>query len=77
MPRSNFDHTSSDAGDPIGGESCPKCGALMELIDSAVEGLPMRLLQLCPACYLVIWNDETGFQVRQGVPVKQPAAKIT
>ena len=44
----------------------------MEPIDSVVEELPIHKLRLCPQCYLVTWNDETGIQVRQGVPVKKP-----
>ena len=51
------------------GEDCPKCGAVMEPIDPAMEGPDVEQLQLCPTCYLVMWKDETGFQVRQGVPV--------
>jgi hypothetical protein len=52
-------------------ESCPKCGSEMEAIDVAVEDLPLRQLRLCPECYLVTWMDETGFQFRQGVPMKK------
>ncbi len=43
----------------------------MEPIEVHVEALPVQQLQLCPACYLVVWHDEHGFQVRQGVPVKK------
>jgi hypothetical protein len=43
----------------------------MEPIDNAVEDLSLRELRLCPACYLVTWLDETGFQIRQGVPMKK------
>jgi len=43
----------------------------MEPIDNAVEGLPLRQLRLCPDCYLVTWLDDSGFQVRQGVPMKK------
>ena len=42
----------------------------MERIASAVKDLPLRELHLCPECYLVTWTDASGFQVRQGVPVK-------
>jgi uncharacterized protein with PIN domain len=49
---------------------CPKCRVEMEPIESSVEGLPIHELQLCPSCYLVIWRDAAGFQVRQGVPMK-------
>src|SRR5271167_2449348 len=53
--------------------ACPKCGAVMEPIESAVEGLPLEHLQLCPDCYLVMWRNEDGFQIRQGVPMKGDA----
>jgi hypothetical protein len=43
----------------------------MEPIDNAIEALPARHLRLCPECYLVTWKDATGFQVRQGVPMKK------
>ena len=52
-------------------EGCPKCGSEMEPIDIAVEDLLLRQLRLCPECYLVTWMDETGFQIRQGVPMKK------
>jgi hypothetical protein len=42
----------------------------MEAIESEVDGLPLEHLQLCPGCYLVMWRDQDGFQIRQGVPVK-------
>ena len=48
---------------------CPKCGAQMEPIEIAVEGLPIEQLRLCPDCYLVEWNDATGGHFDQGVPV--------
>jgi len=72
MPRSNFDLKHPPAAASLADENCPKCGTEMEPIDSAVEGLPLRQLRLCPQCYLVTWHDETGFQSRQGVPVKKP-----
>jgi hypothetical protein len=50
---------------------CPKCGAEMEPIDPAAEGPPLDHLQLCPDCYLVMWDDEDGIQVRQGVPMNK------
>ena len=49
--------------------NCPKCGATMEIIDVQVETLPLNEVHLCPSCYVVTWLDDTGFQVRQGVPV--------
>jgi hypothetical protein len=42
----------------------------MEPIEIGVEGLALQQLQLCPGCYLVMWHDDGGFHVRQGVPVK-------
>jgi len=51
--------------------TCPKCGAEMEPIDNVAEGPTVEDLRLCPKCYLVTWHDETGFQSRQGVPVKK------
>ncbi len=69
MPRSNC-NPAPTSGDSSDNESCPKCGALMEPIDSHVEGLPLRRLQLCPSCSLVTWEDENGFQIRQGIPVR-------
>lgn len=47
----------------------------MEPIESSVEGLPLEHLQLCPGCYLVVWRDQDGFQIRQGVPVKSAPEK--
>jgi hypothetical protein len=64
MPPRNGDPGSNE-------ENCPKCGTEMEPIEIEVEGLPLQQLQLCPKCYLVTWMDETGFQIRQGVPVKR------
>jgi hypothetical protein len=43
----------------------------MEPIGSAVEGLALDRLRLCPHCYLVAWDDENGVQVRQGVPLRK------
>jgi len=51
--------------------ACPKCGAVMESIESAVEGLPLEHLQLCPGCFLVVWRNPDGFQIRQGVPMNK------
>ena len=50
---------------------CPRCGAEMEEIDSAEKLPTMHELRLCSKCYLVEWQDETGFQLRQGVPVSK------
>jgi|KBSMisStandDraft_5_1062788.scaffolds.fasta_scaffold1286984_1 hypothetical protein len=57
--------------DTLGDNHCPKCGAETEPIEIAVEGLSMQELQLCPGCYLVIWSDQDGLHVRQGVPMKR------
>jgi hypothetical protein len=53
---------------------CPNCGAEMEPIDIAVEGLALDRLRLCPGCYLVVWNDDRGTQTRQGVPLREGGA---
>lgn len=49
---------------------CPNCGGDMEPIENSADGVLFDELRLCPGCYLVTWNDETGQQFRQGVPVK-------
>jgi hypothetical protein len=41
----------------------------MESIEPAAEQALVDRLRLCPACYLVAWEDERGVQIRQGVPV--------
>lgn len=69
MSPSQFD--PANPADKVWVEGCPKCGTGMEPIDIEVEGLPLRQLRLCPQCYLVTWEDESGFQSRQGVPVKK------
>jgi hypothetical protein len=71
MPPNNCDPGDRRAGLALEDESCPECGTEMEPIDIAVEDLPLRELRLCPDCYLVTWTDDTGFQVRQGVPVRK------
>jgi len=71
MPRNNCDPGDSRAGLALEDENCPKCGTEMEPIDIAVEDLPVRQLRLCPECYLVTWMDDSGFQIRQGVPMKK------
>ena len=48
---------------------CPKCGAEMEPIEIAVEGLPIEHLRLCPDCYVVEWSDAHGGHIDQGIPV--------
>ena len=56
---------------PQATELCPKCGVAMELIEAGVDGPPVEQLQLCPSCYLVMWDDANGMHVRQGVPMKK------
>jgi hypothetical protein len=51
--------------------ACPKCGLEMEPIETNEEVLPLQQLQLYPGCYLVMWKDQDGLHVRQGVPVKK------
>lgn len=71
MPRNNCDPIDSTIGLVSEDQGCPKCATEMEPIDIAVEGLPLRQLRLCPKCYLVTWLDDTGYQVRQGVPMRK------
>lgn len=70
MPLNNCDPANTFVN-ALATENCPRCGVEMEHIASAVKELPLRELQLCPECYLVTWTDASGFQVRQGVPVKE------
>ncbi len=74
MPLNNCDPADRPASNALADECCPKCGAEMEPIAIEVEGLPLRELRLCPECYLVTWTDASGFQVRQGVPIKKGRA---
>jgi hypothetical protein len=67
MPRNNCDPAPTPPDSELGDQQCPKCGAEMEPIESHVAGLPLQKLQLCPACYLVMWSDQDGMHVRQGV----------
>lgn len=75
MPRNNYEPAVTPPDPEPEDRRCPKCGAAMESIVSEVEGLPLEHLQLCPACYLVLWRDRDGFQIRQGVPVKSVPVK--
>jgi uncharacterized protein with PIN domain len=70
MPPSNCDPDTGPLDPEPENLTCPKCGAEMEPIESGIEGLPLEDLQLCPACYLVMWRDADGYQIRQGVPMK-------
>ena len=71
MPPNNYDPEGRFLSAVLGDEDCPKCGTRMESVEIEVEELPIRQLRLCPECYLVTWNDENGFQSRQGVPMKK------
>jgi hypothetical protein len=75
VPRNNYEPAATPLDPAVEDRQCPKCGTAMEPIESEVEGLPLERLQLCPACYLVIWRDQDGFQVRQGVPMKSVPVK--
>ena len=75
VPRNNYEPAVTPLDPAPEDRRCPKCGAAMEAIESRVEGLPLEHLQLCPECYLVIWRDQDGFQIRQGVPVKAAAIR--
>jgi len=60
--------------DPVLGDRwCPKCGVEMEPIEAGADAPPFHHLQLCPACYLVMWTDQDGIHLRQGVPVNSGA----
>jgi uncharacterized protein with PIN domain len=70
MPPNNYEPAVTPADPAPEDARCPKCGAAMEPIEGGESGLPLEHLQLCPSCYLVVWRDQDGFQVRQGVPMK-------
>jgi hypothetical protein len=70
MPPNNCDPAVTAIESALGDHLCPKCGVEMEPIDIGVEGLPLPNLQLCLACYLVTWSDQSGLHFRQGIPVK-------
>jgi hypothetical protein len=55
--------------DPLKGEGCPKCGLEMESIDTCPGAPSLQQIRLCPNCYLVMWSDQTGLHIRQGVPM--------
>lgn len=77
MPPNNYDPAVTHLEEGREEGRCPKCGAEMEQIENSVKELPMHELQLCPQCYLVVWRDAAGFQIRQGVPVKKaPGASV-
>ena len=71
MPRNNYDPAFMPADFAPGDPKCPKCGVEMEAIQSSQEAPQLEQLQLCPSCYLVVWSDDKGLHVRQGVPVKK------
>ena len=70
VPRNNYEPVVTPLDPAPDDQRCPKCGATMESIESEVEVLRLERLQLCPTCYLVIWRDQDGFQIRQRVPMK-------
>jgi hypothetical protein len=71
MPHNNHGPIPTPRHGLLSEASCPKCGAEMEPIDNAPDGPVLEHLQLCPDCYLVLWDDEQGIQMRQGVPMKK------
>ena len=77
VPQDNHDPIRTSAHRLLREGTCPKCGAEMEPIDNGPEGPPLEDLQLCPDCYLVMWTDEGGIQVRQGVPMKKDTNPIS
>ena len=73
MPPNNYDPVAIPLDAAAGDRRCPKCDVEMEPIEIGVEGLPLEHLQLCPLCYLVMWSDQAGLHVRQGVPMNNSA----
>jgi hypothetical protein len=73
MPQNNCDPAPTPVDALLEDHGCPKCGVEMEPIDIGVEGLKIQQLELCPDCYLVIWSDQDGLHVRQGVSMKPDA----
>ncbi len=71
MPPKNPDPGATPVDPPPGDRKCPKCGVEMEPIEAGVEAPQLDQLQLCPNCYLVIWSDQDGMHLRQGVPMKK------
>jgi hypothetical protein len=49
----------------------------MESIETDMKAPPLEQLQLCPRCYLVIWSDEAGLHIRQGVPMKEGGSPVS
>jgi uncharacterized protein with PIN domain len=70
VPRNNYEPVVTAADTAPEDQRCPKCGGAMEPIESGEAGPGVEHLQLCPNCYLVLWRDQDGYQIRQGVPVK-------
>ena len=70
MPRKNCDPAPTPVDLGPSSNECPKCGTEMEPIETGVGGPSLEHLHLCPGCYLVMWSDQNGFHVRQGVPMK-------
>jgi len=51
--------------------SCPKYGAETEPIETGAERSQMREMYLCPSCYLLMWSDNQGLHIRQGIPMNK------
>ena len=45
----------------------------MEPIETGTKGSQMRQMYLCPSCYLVMWSDNDGLHIRQGIPMNKGA----
>ncbi len=73
MPPNNFDPELTSVDPALGDHRCPKCGAEMEPIETPADVPRFQQLQLCPGCYLVIWSDQDGLHLRQGVPMNTAA----
>ena len=56
---------------------CPRCGIEMEPIETSDSMAACTGMDLCPGCYLVMWKDDAGIHVRQGVPMNaDDAARV-
>src|SRR5580698_10613170 len=69
MPPNNYDPAPTPVNLALGDHRCPKCDVEMEPTETAADGPPLQQLELCPSCYLVMWSDQAGLHVRQGVPM--------
>ena len=71
MSQNTHDPITTRAHRLLSEGTCPKCGAEMEPIDNGPDGPTLEHLELCPNCYLVMWDEEGAIQVRQGVPMNK------